>query len=45
MPDGWEAVHGTDPRASDAWGDVDGNGWPDLEDYLNARAGDLPPMS
>jgi pectate lyase len=38
MPDAWEAVHGTDPQAFDAWGDADGNGWANLEDYLNQRA-------
>jgi len=39
MPDAWEVGHGTDPQAFDAWGDADGNGWPNLEDYLNQRAG------
>jgi pectate lyase len=45
MPDPWEAAHGSDPGAFDAWQDVDGNGWPDLEDYLNLRAAGtaLPP--
>jgi pectate lyase len=38
MPDQWEVGHGTDPRTFDAWGDADGNGWADLEDYLNERA-------
>jgi pectate lyase len=38
MPDRWEAAHGSDPRGFDAWQDVDGNGWADLEDYLNQRA-------
>ena len=38
MPDQWESGHGTDPRAFDAWQDVNGNGWPNLEDYLNERA-------
>ena len=38
MPDAWEAVHGADPRAFDAWGDADRNGWANLEDYLNERA-------
>ena len=38
MPDPWEVGHGTDPQAFDAWGDADGNGWANLEDYLNARA-------
>jgi pectate lyase len=38
MPDPWEVSHGTDPQAFDAWSDADGNGWANLEDYLNARA-------
>jgi hypothetical protein len=38
MPDPWESGHGTDPHAFDAWQDADGNGWPNLEDYLNERA-------
>jgi pectate lyase len=42
MPDAWEVGHGTDPQAFDPWGDADGNGWPNLEDYLNARAAPAP---
>jgi hypothetical protein len=38
MPDEWESGHGSDPRAFDAWQDADGNGWANLEDYLNERA-------
>jgi pectate lyase len=38
MPDTWEVSHGSDPSAFDAWRDVDGNGWANLEDYLNERA-------
>jgi pectate lyase len=38
MPDPWEIGHGTDPHAFDAWGDANGNGWANLEDYLNERA-------
>jgi hypothetical protein len=38
MPDQWETGHGTDPQKFDAWGDADGNGWANLEDYLNGRA-------
>jgi hypothetical protein len=38
MPDQWESGHGTDPRTFDAWQDADGNGWTNLEDYLNERA-------
>jgi hypothetical protein len=47
MPDAWEVAHGSDPQGFDAWEDVDGNGWADLEDYLNQRADPslLPPGS
>jgi hypothetical protein len=38
MPDQWEIGHGSDPQAFDAWSDADGNGWANLEDYLNERA-------
>jgi len=38
MPDQWELGHGSDPQAFDAWRDADGNGWANLEDYLNERA-------
>jgi pectate lyase len=38
MPDPWEVAHGTAPQAFDPWDDADGNGWPNLEDYLNERA-------
>jgi Bacterial TSP3 repeat len=38
MPDEWEAAHGSDSGAFDAWADSDRNGWADLEDYLNERA-------
>jgi pectate lyase len=38
MPDQWEIGHGSDPRSFDAWRDADGNGWANLEDYLNERA-------
>jgi pectate lyase len=38
MPDAWEVVHGTAPQAFDPWDDADGNGWPNLEDYLNERS-------
>jgi pectate lyase len=44
MPDEWEVGHGSDPRAFDAWQDVDGNGWSDLEDYLNQQADRPAPL-
>ena len=38
MPDAWEAEHGLNPAdGSDAWRDRDGDGWPNLEEYLAAR--------
>jgi hypothetical protein len=35
MSDAWELRHGLDPRRNDAWGDVNGNGWANLEEFLN----------
>lgn len=44
MPDTWEtAIPGGLPDDFDAWGDRDGNGWSNIEDYLNCLAGDLDP--
>lgn len=35
MPDAWEAERGLDPAdPSDAWADRDGDGWPNLDEYL-----------
>jgi hypothetical protein len=42
MPDQWESGHGSNPQAFDAWGDADGNGWANLEDFLNERAAGRP---
>lgn len=36
MPDAWETAHATDPLVFDPHGDVDGNGYANLEDYLNS---------
>jgi hypothetical protein len=43
LPDWWEKIHGTNPSSpennyADANGDRDGNGFTDLEDYLNWMA-------
>jgi pectate lyase len=39
MPDGWELVHGLNPNnASDRNGDFNGNGYTNVEDYLNELA-------
>ena len=40
MPDDWETTHGLDPAdASDGAADPDGDGWTNLEDWLNSLAG------
>lgn len=35
MSDSWEKAHGSDPRRPDPWSDADGNGWANIEDFLN----------
>lgn len=35
MSDRWEAAHGCDPRSNDAWRDANGNGWANLDEFLN----------
>lgn len=35
MSDAWEKRHKLDPDKNDAWGDVDGNGWANIEEFLN----------
>ncbi|HSV41704.1 MAG TPA: hypothetical protein VLI04_23260 [Nocardioidaceae bacterium] len=35
MPDEFELAHGTDPAIEDAGGDVDGNGYTNIEDWFN----------
>lgn len=42
MNDRWEENHrGLDADRFDAWGDRDGDGWSNLEEYLSMLAGDL----
>ena len=42
MPDEWELAHGLDPNdAGDTWGDINGNGWSNIEEYLSDLAGDF----
>jgi hypothetical protein len=36
MPDAWERARGLDPRVQDHNGDPDGDGYTNLEDYLNS---------
>jgi hypothetical protein len=35
MSDEWERRHNLDPARNDAWEDADGNGWANLEEFLN----------
>ncbi len=37
LPDNWEKKHGFDPQdASDAISDADGNGYSNIEEYINS---------
>jgi pectate lyase len=38
VPDGWEREHGTKPNVKDSNRDVDGDGWTNVEEWLNALA-------
>jgi pectate lyase len=35
MADHWEKANGTDPNRNDAWGDEDGDGWANLDEFLD----------
>lgn len=35
MADSWEKANGTDPNRNDAWEDVDGDGWSNLDEFLD----------
>ncbi|HEY1145901.1 MAG TPA: pectate lyase [Allosphingosinicella sp.] len=35
MSDTWERENGLDPAVNDAWADKDGNGWANLEEFLD----------
>jgi hypothetical protein len=37
MADSWEVRHGSDPRLPDPWVDSDGDGWFNLENFLDWR--------
>ena len=42
MPDAWENAFGRGYALNfDAWADRDSDGWSNLEEYLNFRAGDI----
>ncbi len=36
MPDAWETLHGTNPAKPDNNGDIDGDGYTNIEEYLNS---------
>lgn len=38
MPDEWEIANGLNPNKNDANGDIDGNGYTNIEDYINSLA-------
>jgi len=38
MPDAWESTHGTNAASADNNGDLDGDGYSNLEEYLNELA-------
>lgn len=38
MPDEWETANGLNPNKNDANGDIDGNGYTNIEDYINSLA-------
>lgn len=43
MDDNWEHTHGADAVRSDPWEDANGNGLPNLEEFLAYREGTLAP--
>jgi hypothetical protein len=43
MPDTYENAKGTNPRAADATGDVNGNGYDNIEDWFNSLLINTPP--
>ncbi len=46
MPDSWERAYGLDPRdPSDASGDLNGDGYTNVEEFLNDRDPTLPPRA
>jgi len=38
MADDWENAHGLNPHRFDAWGDRNGDGWTNLDEFLDARS-------
>jgi pectate lyase len=43
MPDAYEDAKGTNPKSADATGDLDGNGYDNIEDWFNSLLNDRPP--
>ena len=43
MPDSYESVKGTNPRVADATGDLNGNGYDNIEDWFNSLLSNQPP--
>lgn len=43
MPDNWEAEHGLDASADDSSKDADGDGYTNIEEYVNYLVGGVPP--
>ncbi|API58409.1 pectate lyase [Tardibacter chloracetimidivorans] len=35
MSDAWEVANGLDPARNDGWGDADGDGWANLDEFLD----------
>lgn len=42
VPDAYESAHGMDPNTPDAAGDVNCNGYDDVEDWYNTLVGEVP---
>ncbi|MBV7533263.1 CBM35 domain-containing protein [Chitinophaga sp. sic0106] len=42
MPNTWESANGTNPNVADNNGDLDGDGYTNLEEYLNFLTGENP---
>jgi hypothetical protein len=43
MPDSYESAKGTNPRIADATGDLNGNGYDNIEDWFNSLLSNMPP--
>ncbi len=41
MSDDWEIAHGLNPDVFDAWGDRDGDGWTNLDEFLDSLSKSL----